>query len=51
MQALAASLAARMPSVSEIADPSGLLAQVSATELPGDIARMAPREPVLQGYL
>ncbi len=51
MHSLAASLAARMPAVAEIADPSGLLGQVSNTDLPGDIAKMGPTEPVLQGFL
>ena len=51
MQALAQSLASRLPAVPEVADPSGLLAQVASTELPADIAGMSLEEPVLQGYL
>jgi hypothetical protein len=32
-------------------DPSGLLAHVASTDLPADISRMSPEEPILQGFL
>ena len=51
VKALLRGLASAATPLPNVVDPSNLLAQVSTTELPGDVSRMSLDEPVLQGYL